>query len=72
MKTLTIAFDVQLNDNEDYLQEGTILEVADVWKQYEGSTPVIVKEALNYKGKPVKVSEIAYFMNCTFKELRSL
>lgn len=71
MKTLTFAFDCQLNDNEDYIKEGTIVQVADVWRQHEGFTPVIITEGYSYIDKPIVVEkEIIYFMNESFVELR--
>lgn len=71
MKTLTFAFDVQLNDDEDYIIEGTVVQVADVWKQYEDSTAVIITEGYSYNGDPIQfVPFVDHFMNRSFVELR--
>lgn len=71
MKQLTFAYDCAVNDNEDYVKEGTKVMVADVWKQHEGFTPVIITEGYTYYDKPKTFEpEIIYFMNESFIELR--
>jgi hypothetical protein len=71
MKTLTFAFDAQLNDQEDYIPAGTQVKVYNTWRQHEGFTPVLVEAALTYKGKPITVNQVEYFTNQTFVENRS-
>lgn len=71
METLTFKFDTQLNDNEDWISKGTVVQVADIWKHHEGSTPVIITEAITYQGKHITFDYpvIESFMNCSFDEL---
>jgi hypothetical protein len=71
MKTLTFAFDVQLNDKEDWIMEGTKVEVAEASRLHEGFTPVIITEACRYDGKIFKTTVIEYFLNESFVEFRN-
>jgi hypothetical protein len=71
MTKLTFAFDCQLNDEEDYIKEGTIVEVYPHLKNGEEFTAVIIDKAWSYEGEelnPYPTYEI--FMNTAFKELR--
>lgn len=70
MKTLTFAFDVQLNNHEQYIPKGTVVEIADT-KQHEGLFPVIITEVKSLiDHKIVKIDPtVEYFFNFNFKEL---
>lgn len=72
MKTLTFAFDVQVN--EDWITQGTQVEVSEddfQLNKYSNYTPVIIKEYHNLDGEVVKVTPyVEWFSNRTFVELR--
>jgi hypothetical protein len=71
MKTLTFAFDVQLNDDEDYIKEGTKVQIADTSRQHEGFAAVVITEGFSYHGEPIEfVPFVDHFMNESFVELR--
>lgn len=71
MNTLTFAFDCQLNDLEDYVAEGTVVEVVDTWRKSEGFTPVLITKCFTYEGMPMDIKQVEYFMNESFVELRN-
>jgi hypothetical protein len=74
MKKLTFAFDVQLNDQEDFIAAGTQVEVSDnplYLNRHNDFTPVIITSAYNYNGKTIKINQITeWFSNNSFIELR--
>lgn len=72
MKQLTFAFDCQLNDDEDYIKEGTVVQVAtDVIRQHEGFMAVTITEGYSYNGDPIQfVPFTDYFTHKSFKELQ--
>jgi hypothetical protein len=57
MKSLTFAFDVELNDDE-YIPSGTVVKVAQSSKTYKGY------QAILYNGY------VEHFANASFKEFR--
>jgi hypothetical protein len=73
MKTLTFAFDCQL-DNEDWIKEGTVVMVSDneyYVKRFRDSTPVIITEAYTYEGEKISIpATVEWFDNNSFVELR--
>jgi hypothetical protein len=73
MKTLTFAFDCQL-DNEDWIKEGTVVMVSDneyYVKRFRDSTPVIITEAYTYEGEKISIPDtVEWFDNNSFVELR--
>lgn len=70
MKTLTFALDCQLND-EDYIKEGTVVQVAEDAKQYEGFAAVVITDGWSYDDKPVKFIPFTdHFSKASFVELR--
>jgi hypothetical protein len=72
MKELTFAFDCQLNDQEDYIKEGTKVKIYDHPLKKPGFTPVIIESAHTYKEKAIKVpSKHEWFANTAFIELRN-
>lgn len=74
MKTLTFAFDVQFNDKEDWIPEGTKVNVSENefhLSRWKDAAPVIIKEILSYKGKRIEIDPtVEWFSNNTFVELR--
>lgn len=73
MKKLTFVCDVQLNDNEDWIEAGTVVTVSDNIhhvNKYEHSVPVVVNEAYDMKGNKKKVNDtIVWFSKGSFVEL---
>jgi mRNA-degrading endonuclease HigB of HigAB toxin-antitoxin module len=73
MNTLTFKFDCQLNDNEDWIKEGTKVQVSSNQfhvNRFKDSTPVIITEALDIDGNKVKlIPYVEWFMNSCFVEL---
>lgn len=67
---LTFAFDVQLNDNEDYIKAGTKVRIYDHPIKKSDCTPVIIDKAWTYEGKEFTPDCITYewFMNSSFIE----
>lgn len=57
MKKLTFAFDVENGDS--IIEAGTVVEIYDTWRQYEGFTPVRIGNTYEY------------FTNGSFVELRN-
>lgn len=74
MKTLTFAFDCQLNDNEDWIKGGTVVNVSDnpfYLKRHKDATPVIITEVYNYEGEKIEiVPTVEWFINSSFEELK--
>lgn len=71
MRSLTFAFDVQLNDEEDWIAEGTVVTEAETSRKIEGFTPVLVTQAFDYQNRPIDVDPyFEYFLSGSFKELR--
>jgi hypothetical protein len=74
MKTLTFAFDVQLDQDENYIEEGTVVKVSDSpfhLNRWEDSVPVIITEAFSYEGKKFSIpATVEWFMKSSFAELR--
>lgn len=72
---LTFAFDVQLNDQEDYISEGTQVKISDNpfhLTRYEGFTPVIITEAYSYNGNKLTITSYVEWFTCeSFIELRN-
>lgn len=72
---LTFAFSVQLNDNEDFIKEGTVLKVSNnpyYLKRFEDATPVIITEAYTHNGEKITgMHYTEWFSNETFVELKS-
>lgn len=48
MKKVQLLFDVELNDQGEYLEAGSIFEVVNTWRQYEGFTPIRVNGVTEY------------------------
>lgn len=70
--TLTFKMDCQLNDNEDWIAAGTKVEVSinQFHHKYKDSAPVIITEAYDYYGNPVKINPmVEWFGNSSFEEL---
>lgn len=70
MKTVTFAFDCQLNNQEDFIKEGSVVEVSDnefYIHRYENSIPVIITEGYNCKGKKIAFEPyVEWFMKESF------
>jgi hypothetical protein len=72
MDKLTFAFDCQLNDQEDFIKEGTTVKVYDHPLKKEGFTAVVISSAFNYKEEEITFpSNYEWFSNAAFKELRN-
>lgn len=75
MKTLTFAFDVQLNDSEDWIAKDTEVQISEneiYLNRHSGYTPVIIKDAYDFDGNKMKISPyVEWFSNGSFVELRS-
>jgi hypothetical protein len=70
MMMLTFAFDCQLNNNEDYIKEGTKVRVYNHPLKKQGFTAVVIEAAFNHKGKEITFpSTYEWFSNAAFKEL---
>jgi hypothetical protein len=74
MKTLTFAFDTQLDDAEIWIKEGIVVQVSDneyYVKRFRDSTPVIITEAYTYEGEKIIIpATVEWFNNSSFVELR--
>jgi hypothetical protein len=67
MKELTFAFDCQLNDQEDYVKEGTKVKVYDHPLKKPGFTAVIIKKAINCQGNTINLMpKYEWFVNVAF------
>ncbi|MED4885414.1 hypothetical protein [Bacillus smithii] len=71
MKTLTFAFDVQLNGQDQYIPKGTVVKISNTHKQNEGFVPVVITEVKSLiDNKIVKIDPtVEYFFSFNFKEL---
>lgn len=71
MKTLTFGTDVQLDDNGNWIAEGTQVTVSNnefYLNRHKGFTPVIVTQALDYKGRKISIEPtVEWFSNRSFK-----
>jgi hypothetical protein len=71
MKTLTFAFDCELNSDMDYIKTGTKVKVVDTWKQYDGFAAVVITEGYSYNDEPIQfIPFVDHFKNESFVELR--
>ena len=74
MNKLTFAFDVQLDEQENYIASCTQVEISNNpfhLNRYTDSTPVIINKAYNHKGNQIKINPtIEWFLNSSFVELR--
>lgn len=71
-KFLTFGFDCEYEDQSgNYIPEGTQAEVANVYKQIEGFTPVIVNSVIDWStNEEIQIpTDVCYYMNSSFKEL---
>lgn len=67
---LTFALDVQLNDNEDWIAEGTVVEIYNTPRDSKGFTPVIITHGYTHSGEPITLDPYyEFFSNSSFKEL---
>lgn len=70
MKTLTVKFDLQLNDDEDFLKEGMKLRFAEEARVHEGFVAVEITNAFSHEGDPIEfVPFVDYFTPASFVEL---
>jgi hypothetical protein len=69
MQEVTFAFDVQLNDNEDWIKEGTKVSIYDHPLKKTDAVPVIITKYWNFEGKELEQSpNYEWFMVRSFKE----
>lgn len=72
MKELTFAFDCQLNNQEDYVKEGTKVKVYDHPLKKPDFTAVIIEKAINCQGNTINLMpNHEWFVNAAFIELRN-
>lgn len=73
MEKVTFMFDVQLNDNEDWMAKGTVVSVSDneyYLNKHAGYIPVIVDSAYNFEENKIKLDpSVEWFTVGTFKQL---
>ncbi len=70
MSKLTFAFDCQLNENEEWIEEGTTVKTYNHPLKKEGYQCVMIEWAYTWEGTAFNHNQYEWFMNEAFKELR--
>jgi translation elongation factor P/translation initiation factor 5A len=68
-KELTFSCDSQLNDQEDYIKEGTKVKVYSHPLKKNGAVAVIIEKAFSHEGKELNlIPHYEWFLNVSFTE----
>jgi hypothetical protein len=69
---LTVAFDLELNCDEDFLPKGKRLKVVEDAREHEGYIAVLITDALSYNNEPVEfIPFVDYFTPESFVEYKN-
>ena len=69
MERVTFKLDVQLNDNGDFIPEGTVVNVSKRVHQRNGFVGVVITKAISYEGNPIVYTpHVSWFSESVFKE----
>jgi hypothetical protein len=70
MMMLTFKMDCQLNDNEDWIAEGTKVEIDNrLHNTKNDCTWVKITKAFSFEGQELQLNESHLFLNISFTEL---